>query len=304
MVRQSSNYHLDWKDNDKIDIIQGDITDINSLRQIFRQYSPNECYNLASTSHPGLSFNQPLLTTEVNGIGVLNLLETIKEYSPDTKLCQISSADIFAGTKVTPQNENTPITPISPYGAAKAYAYNLCEIYKKAYNLYCSNIIAYNHESPRRSDNFVTKKIISYAVKFSYNNHIEPLKMGNIEAKRPWGDVREFVRGYHASLQQPNPENYLLSAPYTLSVKNFITKVFQKLDYKIIFDRDNNGYVNGKKQAIKIDNTLYRPADYTDLVGDTSKARYTLYWEHKTNIDDLVTWLVDSEIGVYENANS
>lgn len=304
MIRQSSHCHLNWSSYDRITTVQGDITDVNSLKQIFRQHAPHECYNLASTSHPGLSFDQPSLTTEVNGLGVLNLLETIKEYSSHTRLCQIASADIFAGTKETPQTENTCIAPISPYGAAKAYAFNLCEIYKQAYNLYCSNIIAYNHESPRRSVNFVTKKIISYAVKFSYNNHIAPLILGNIDVKRPWGDVREFVKGYHASLQQNIPQNFLLSAPYSLTLKEFITKVFARLGYKARFDDNNNGFVENGKQIIKIDKSLYRPNDYVDLVGDTSKAHKLLKWQHKTTIDELVSWLVESETAEYENANS
>lgn len=265
-----------------------DLTDPSGINHIIQKYQPQEFYNLAAQSHVGTSFKQPTTTFEINAVGVINILEAIRHNSPQTKLYQAGTSEMFGRSYQTDQNgkkyqdEQTVMLPQSPYGVAKLASYHMIEIYRAAYNLYCCCGILFNHESPRRGENFVTRKITKYIGNTLKNKTSEKLQLGNLDARRDWGHAKDYVYGMWLMLQQNSPDDYVLATGETHSVKEFLEKAFS------LVNLDHNKYVD-------INEDLFRPAEVDFLCGDSSKARKILGWKPEYSFDDLIKDMISND---------
>jgi GDPmannose 4,6-dehydratase len=274
-----------------------DITDPSDSSRIINKYKPNELYNLAAQSHVGTSFKQPTTTFEIDTIGVINILTGISRFSPQTKFYQASTSEMFGSnfsrktennTEVLYQDENTPFLPNSPYAVAKLAAHRMVQIYREAYGLYCCSGILFNHEGPRRGENFVTRKITKYIGQL-VNKKIgsdSPLLLGNLMASRDWGHAKDYVEAMHLMLQQEEADDFVISTGQTYKVQDFLKEAFN------VVNLDFNDYV-------KIDPELYRPCEVNYLKGDSSKARKVLGWNPKISFKELVQDMVYSDIKKY-----
>jgi GDPmannose 4,6-dehydratase len=284
MIRRSSYEKLDRIAHiaDRIEFLQGDLLDQNSLHNAIALVKPDEIYNLAAMSFVPTSWNQPVLTGEFTGLGVTRFLEAIRQLKPDTRFYQASSSEMFGKVRETPQNESTPFYPRSPYGAAKAYAHFITVNYRESYNLFACSGILFNHESPRRGLEFVSRKI-SFAVACIKSGIAKELKLGNLEARRDWGFAGDYVRAMWSMLAQDQPDDYVIATGESHSVREFAELAFAHvgLDYR---------------DFVKVDPALLRPAEVEHLVGDASKARKILGWEPQLKFPDLVKMMVDSDL--------
>ena len=266
---------------DKITLDYGDLSDQISIYKIIEKYKPDEIYNLAAQSFVKTSFDQPLLTSDVTGLGVTRLLEAVKTIVPNSKFYQASSSEMFGKVVYSPQNENTNFYPRSPYGVAKAYAHYMTVNYRESYNLFACSGILFNHESPRRGIEFVTQKIVAGAVSIKLNKQLE-LRLGNLEAKRDWGYAKDYCEAMWLMLQQDEPEDYVIGSGETHSVREFCDISFKKLDLNY-------------EDHVVIDKDFYRPAEVDLLLADTKKAKSKLGWKPKTSFNDLICIMVDNE---------
>jgi len=272
-----------------------DLTDPSDTSYVIDKYKPDELYNLAAQSHVGTSFKQPTTTFEIDTIGVVNLLEGIRRFSPKTKFYQASTSEMFGenysvntNDNSKYQNENTPFLPQSPYGVAKLASHRMIQIYREAYNLYCCSGILFNHESPRRGENFVTRKITKYIGQL-INKRISSdtkLKLGNLEACRDWGHAKDYVNAMYLMLQQNNADDFVISSNECYTVRQFLDKAFK------IVNLDYNNY-------IEIDPELYRPCEVDYLRGDSNKAKIGLGWVINITFSQLVQDMVHSDIQYY-----
>jgi GDPmannose 4,6-dehydratase len=272
-----------------------DITDPSDCSNILQNYQPHELYNLAAQSHVGTSFKQPSTTFEIDTIGVINLLESIVHRSPSTRFYQASTSEMFGRNYSVKndekyQDENTPFLPQSPYAVAKLASHRLVQIYRDAYSMYACSGILFNHESPRRGENFVTRKITKYIGRLVNGlvESSEKLKLGNIDASRDWGHAQDYVEAMRLMLQQSSPDDFVISSGQTYTVKSFLSKAFN------LVNLDWNDYV-------VIDPSLYRPCEVEFLKGDCSKAKSLLGWNTKISFDDLVKDMVLNDINKYKN---
>ncbi len=289
MVKRASNPNTQRIDHiiDKINIVYGDLTDQSSLNTIIKDVQPNEIYNLAAQSFVGLSWNQPIMTGNVNGIGVVQLLESVRDFGcGKEKIIQASSSEMFGKVRETPQNEKTSFYPRSPYGCSKAYAYWMCVNYRESYGMHISNSICFNHESSRRGLEFVTKKITDGVARIKYGKSKE-LFLGNLDAKRDWGYAKEYVEAMWLMLQQDEPEDYVIATGESHSIKEFVELAFTEvgLDWK---------------QYVKQDPKFMRPAEVDYLVGDYSKAKRILGWEPKVKFKELVKIMLKADMEKYD----
>ncbi len=285
MVRRTStiNFERIRHIQDRITLVQGDLLDQSSLiDNLLREYRPHEVYNLAAQSFVPTSFKQPVLTGEFTALGVTRLLEAIRLVDPTIRFYQASSSEMFGKVKEVPQNENTPFHPRSPYGVAKVYAHWITVNYRESYGMFAVSGICFNHESPRRGLEFVTRKITYTAAKIKLGLAHE-LRLGNLEARRDWGYAPDYVRAMWLMLQQDEPEDYVIATGETHSVREFVELAFDYLG------------LDWKKYVV-VDPALYRPADVDLLVGDATKARTKLGWAPSVTFEQLVKIMVDADL--------
>jgi len=286
MVRRSSYEKLDRIAHieKELELIQGDLLDQNSLNSAISQIQPDEVYNLGAMSFVPTSWNQPVLTGEFTGLGATRILEAIRQIKPDTRFYQASSSEMFGKVKESPQNESTPFYPRSPYGVAKVYAHFITVNYRESYNLFACSGILFNHESPRRGLEFVTRKISWGAACIKLGVSRE-LRLGNLDAHRDWGFAGDYVKAMWMMLQQEKPDDFVIATGESHSVREFAELAFGYLglDYK---------------EYVKVDSKLIRPAEVEHLVGDSSKARKILGWMPKVRFEDLVKMMVDADIAL------
>jgi GDPmannose 4,6-dehydratase len=284
MVRRSStiNFERIHHIQDQIEIVSGDLLDQASLIDILERYRPHEVYNLAAQSFVQTSWTQPVFTGEVTALGVTRLLDAVRLVDPDIRFYQASSSEMFGKVREVPQNEGTPFYPRSPYGVAKVYGHWITVNYRESYNLFAVSGISFNHESPRRGHEFVTRKIARGAARIHLGLENE-LRLGNLESQRDWGYAPDYVYGMWLMLQADTPEDFVLATGRTNSVARFAELAFQvvNLDYRDFIVQDQR---------------LIRPADVDLLVGDPSKAKDVLDWRAKTPFAELVEIMVEAEL--------
>ncbi len=286
----------------------GDITDSTSVSKIIELVKPNEIYNLAAQSHVAVSFEVPEYTANADALGALRILEAIKFHKLEkkTKFYQAGTSEMYGKVQKVPQNENTDFYPLSPYGVAKLYAHWITKNYREAYNIFGSNGILFNHESPRRGETFVTKKIISALVKIKMGKQ-KKLFLGNLDAKRDWGHAKDYVEAMWKILQQKKPDDFVIATGKQHSIRQFINLVTKKLNMKIKWKGkgvNERGYdLVSKKDIILIDRNYIRPLDVNTLLGNAAKARKQLAWKPKINIDQLIDEMILNEVNILANDN-
>ena len=281
----------------------GDITDSTSVSKIIEKIRPDEIYNLAAQSHVAVSFEVPEYTANADALGTLRILEAIKFHKLEkkTKFYQAGTSEMYGKVQESPQSEKTNFYPLSPYGVAKLYAHWITRNYREAYNIFGSNGILFNHESPRRGETFVTKKIIRALVRIKMNKQ-KALYLGNLDSKRDWGHARDYVEAMWKILQQKKPDDFVIATGKQLSIRQFINLVTKKLNLNIVWKGKGlkeKGYdITTKKNVILIDKNYIRPLDVNTLLGNASKARKQLSWKPKTNINQLIEEMILEEISI------
>jgi len=295
LIRRSSSFNTsridhiyqDPHEEDlRVKLVYGDLNDASSLNQIIKTIEPDEVYNLGAQSHVRVSFDIPEYTAETVAVGTIRLLEAIRDSGIQTKFYQASSSEMFGNISQWPQNEETPFYPRSPYAAAKLYAYWMTVNYREAYNIFSCNGILFNHESPRRGETFVTRKITMALARIKHNVQ-DKLFLGNLDAKRDWGFAGDYVEAMWLMLQQDQPEDYVVATGEAHSVKEFLSEAFEYagLDWE---------------KYVKIDKRYFRPTEVDYLLGDSSKARKKLNWKPKTTFKQLVHMMVDADLSNVE----
>ena len=281
----------------------GDITDSTSVSKIIEKIKPNEIYNLAAQSHVAVSFEVPEYTANADALGALRILEAIKFHKLEkkTKFYQAGTSEMYGKVQESPQNEKTNFYPLSPYGVAKLYAHWITKNYREAYSIFGSNGILFNHESPRRGETFVTKKIIRALVRIKMGKQ-KNLFLGNLDSKRDWGHARDYVEAMWKILQQKEPDDYVIATGKQLSIRQFINLVSKKLNMNIVWrgkGLKEKGYDTlAKKNIIEVDKNYIRPLDVNTLLGNASKARKKLSWKPKTNISQLIEEMISEEVKI------
>ena len=271
----------------KIKLIYADLIDQISLNRIIKKTQPDEIYNLAAQSFVGVSFVEPFLTTEITGIGALRVFEAVREFSPTSKIYQASSSEMF-GNSDEIKTEDSRLQPASPYGSAKVFAHKTAQMYRESYDMFISCGILFNHESPYRGLEFVTRKITNTLARI-ITKEVDKIYLGNLDAKRDWGFAGDYVESMWMMLQKEKPSDYVVATGESHSVKDFLEESF---NYAGLGDWQN---------YIETDEKFFRPTDIDNLVGDSSKARKELGWEPKMNFKDLVHLMVDFDINLEKN---
>jgi len=265
-----------------------DLTDLSSLNKVIKDVNPDEIYNLAAQSHVRISFDQPLYTANVTGIGTLNVLESVKLINPKIKIYQASSSEMF-GNSIDPdgyQRETTPMNPVSPYGCAKVFSYNICRNYRNSYGMFISNGILFNHESPRRGTNFVTNKVCKEAVKIKLGLSNE-LKLGNLDATRDWGHAKDYVKVMWEILQLDKPDDFVCSTGVSHTVQDLCEYVFGKLELDW-------------EQYVKQDEKFLRPEELHNLKGDSSKLIEATGWSHDYTFETMLDEMIEYWLSFYK----
>ena len=267
----------------------GDLTDQHSLDSVIRRCQPDEIYNLGAQSHVRISFELPQFTAQVNGLGVMNLLTAVRLAAPDAKVYQASSSEMF-GDSVDPDNfqrETTPMTPVSPYGCAKLFGYNIVRNYRKSYGMFAANGILFNHESPRRGSNFVTSKVVRAACEIKLGRR-DRLELGNMDSSRDWGHSKDYVRAMVMILNHDTPDDFVVATGQTHTVRDLVGGVFERLDLN---------YLDFTFQNAK----FLRPEELPYLKGDASKARSVLGWQPEVSFDQLIDEMVDETMRILKS---
>lgn len=292
IIRRSSSFHTgridhlykDPHEQPPLKLIYGDLTDGSNLATIMSEVEPDEVYNLGAQSHVRVSFDTPIYTADTNGLGVLRLLEAIRAMEKPAKFYQASSSEMYGKVMETPQTEKTPFYPRSPYGCAKAYGFWQTVNYREAYGLFACNGILFNHESPRRGETFVTRKITRAAARIKLGLQ-DKLHLGNLDANRDWGFAGDYVEAMWLMLQQAEPDDYIIATGQSHSVREFVAEVFGYLDL------DWEKYV-------EIDERYFRPSEVEYLEGDASKAKKVLKWEPKVTFKELARMMTDADMKI------
>ena len=306
IIRRSSSFNTgrinhiinDEKYKDRFFFHHGDVTDASNLNRLLEKIQPDEIYNLAAQSHVQVSFEIPDYTAQVDALGTLRFLDAIRETHINTKFYQASTSELFGKVQEIPQTEKTPFYPRSPYGVAKLYGYWIIVNYREAYNLFACNGILFNHESPRRGETFVTRKITRAAARIKEGIQ-DTLYLGYLDAKRDWGYAPEYVEGMWRMLQQDEPDDYVMATGENHTIREFTELAFQELDIAIDWKGnglDEKGFdTKTGDQIIGIDEKYYRPTEVDQLLGDASKAKTELGWKPKTSFEELVKLMVQSD---------
>lgn len=276
----------------------GDLNDASSLHRVIRDLRPDEAYHLGAQSHVRISFDIPDFTGDTTGLGTTRLLEAIRHDSPHTRFYQASSSEMF-GSAPSPQNERTLFHPRSPYGVAKLYAYWMTVNYRDGYNLHASNGILFNHESPRRGENFVTRKVAIGLVRIK-QGILDTLYMGNLDARRDWGYAPDYVKAMWLMLQQEKPDDYVIATGETHTVREFIEEASRLLGFDVVWEGTGVGQRGidrtSGKTIIAVDPMYFRPTEVDVLMGDASKAKEKLGWEPRVMFKDLVKIMIEAEV--------
>jgi len=300
IIRRSSSFNTGRIDHiyPQLKLHYGDMTDTLSIEHIVQKVKPDEIYNLAAQSHVQVSFELPEYTAQTDGLGVLRLLETVKNFSPQTKIYQASTSELYGKVQEIPQNEKTPFYPRSPYGVGKLYAYWICKNYREAYNLFISNGILFNHEGERRGETFVTKKITKGLV--NWLRTAKPFKMGNLDAKRDWGYAKDYVYGMYLMLQQDTPDDFVLATGEAHSVREFIEEACKYVEVDILWLHSGINEIGIDKKSgkvvVEIDPKYFRPTEVDLLLGDPTKAKEVLGWEPKVKFKELIKIMMEYDL--------
>lgn len=303
IIRRSSSINTKRIDhiynNPNLKLFYGDVTDSLSIDQIIQKTKPDEIYNLAAQSHVAVSFELPEYTGQVDALGVLKLLEACKKHCPNVKIYQASTSELFGKVEETPQTETTPFHPRSPYGVAKIYAFWICKNYREAYGMFVSNGILFNHESERRGETFVTKKITMGLAKWAKGG--PAIELGNLDAKRDWGYAPDYVEGMYRILQHDTPDDFVLATNETHTIREFINEAVKYIDVdpewqgtgenEILVDKKS-----GRRVIIKINPKYYRPAEVDLLLGNPQKVKDVIGWEPKVKFKDLVKIMMEYDL--------
>ena len=282
----------------------GDLTDSSNLHSLLSKIQPDEVYNLGAQSHVAVSFEVPEYTAEVDAVGTIRLLDAIKDIGIKPKFYQASTSELFGGLPGTaPQSEVTPFYPKSPYGAAKLYAYWVTVNYRESYGMFACNGILFNHESPRRGETFVTKKITKAVARIKQGRQKE-LRLGNLDAKRDWGHAKDFVEAMWLMLQQAEPKDYVIATGKTYTIREFVERAFRYIGTTIIWQGEGDSEIGLSKDSgdilVKIDPKYYRPAEVELLWGDPTRAKKELGWSATTDLDTLIAEMIDYDLA-YDN---
>lgn len=286
-------------EHQNLELIEFDLTDLSNSIRLIEKCKPDEVYNLAAQSFVGVSFEQPITTAEITGIGAVNLLEAIRIVDSSIKFYQASTSEMFGKVQDIPQKESTPFYPRSPYGVAKLYAHWMVINYRESYGMFATSGILFNHESPLRGKEFVTRKITDSVAKIKLGM-LDVLELGNIDAKRDWGFAKDYVEGMWLMLQAEKPDNYVLATNRTETVRDFVTMSFKAVG--IILEWSGNDEneiatdVSSNKVVVSVNPKYYRPAEVELLIGDASKAKKELNWQPETNLEKLCEMMVQADL--------
>ncbi|UVW28344.1 GDP-mannose 4,6-dehydratase [Massilia sp. H6] len=282
-----------------LSLVEYDLTDLSSSIRLVENARPDEVYNLAAQSFVGVSFEQPLATASITGLGAVNLLEAIRIVNPKIRFYQASTSEMFGKVQAIPQIEDTPFYPRSPYGVAKLYAHWMTVNYRESYDIFGSSGILFNHESPLRGREFVTRKITDSVAKIVLNK-LDVLELGNLDAKRDWGYAKEYVEGMWRILQADEPDTFVLATNRTETVRDFVTMAFKSASIDLEFsgsgENETGHCVRTGKALVRVSPKFYRPAEVELLIGDPAKAKRVLGWEPKTTLEELCQMMVDADL--------
>lgn len=294
---------VDYLNNPNLQLVEFDLTDLGGITRLLEKIQPDEIYNLAAQSFVGVSFEQPKTTAEITGIGALNILEAIRQVNPKIKYYQASTSEMFGKVQSIPQNEKTPFYPRSPYGVAKLYAHWITINYRESYNIFGCSGILFNHESPLRGKEFVTRKITDAVARIKLNKQ-QFLELGNLDAKRDWGFAAEYVEGMWRMLQAEQPDTYVLATNRTETVRIFVEMAFKAVDIGVEWSGSAENEIGKNSQTgeviVKINPKFYRPAEVDLLIGDYTHAKNKLGWEPKTTLEQLCKMMVDADLRRYQ----
>jgi len=287
------------KSNPSLHLVEYDLTDLSSSIRLLQESKATEVYNLAAQSFVGVSFDQPLTTAEITGIGPVNLLEAIRIVNPKIRFYQASTSEMFGKVQAIPQKEDTPFYPRSPYGVAKLYAHWMTINYRESYNIFASSGILFNHESPLRGQEFVTRKITDSVAKIKLGK-LDVLELGNMDAKRDWGFAKEYVEGMWRMLQADEPDTFVLATNRTETVRDFVSMAFKAAGIELRFEGKDDQEVAidvaTNKVVVKVNPKFYRPAEVELLIGNPQRAKDILGWEPKTTLEALCAMMVEEDL--------
>ncbi|MYM98977.1 GDP-mannose 4,6-dehydratase [Duganella vulcania] len=280
-------------------LVEYDLTDLGSNIRLLQTTQPDEVYNLAAQSFVGVSFEQPVTTAEITGVGPVNLLEAIRIVNPKIRFYQASTSEMFGKVQAVPQKEDTPFYPRSPYGVAKLYAHWMTVNYRESYGIFGCSGILFNHESPLRGREFVTRKITDSVAKI-HLGQLDVLELGNLDAKRDWGYAKEYVEGMWRILQADEPDTYVLATNRTETVRDFVSMAFKAVDVALAWSGEADHEIGTCKKTgkvlVRVNPKFYRPAEVELLIGDPSKAEKALGWKPKTTLEQLCQMMVEADL--------
>jgi GDPmannose 4,6-dehydratase len=282
-----------------LELVEYDLTDVGTSIALVQRAQPDEIYNLAAQSFVGVSFEQPTTTAYITGLGALNLLEAIRLVNPKIRFYQASTSEMFGKVQAVPQDESTPFYPRSPYGVAKLFAHWMTVNYRESYGIFGASGILFNHESPLRGREFVTRKITHGVARIKLGQQ-DVLELGNLDAKRDWGYAKEYVEGMYRMLQAPQPDTFVLATQRTETVRDFVRMAFRAVDMELEFRGEGIDEVavdaRSGKTVVRINPRFYRPAEVDLLIGNPAKAKALLGWEPRTSLEELCRMMVEADL--------